>query len=77
MTALRSRLLSTTCLPLILGAGIALGRTGFLQDFGGGSGLEPLQGVAPAATLIGVKVLGATGSGTSSDVIAGIAARMP
>ena len=33
---------------------------------------EPFHGVAPEATLIGIKVLGADGSGSFSDVIAGI-----
>ena len=33
---------------------------------------QTYQGVAPGATLIGVKVLGADGSGYTSDVIAGI-----
>jgi YD repeat-containing protein len=51
---------------------IALGTTGLSIDFGGGSGLEPFQGVAPEATLIGVKVLDANGDGLASDVIAGI-----
>ncbi len=36
------------------------------------TGPESVQGVAPAATLIGVKVLNASGSGTFSNVIAGI-----
>ena len=52
-------------------AGIAVGGDGFQVNFGCG-GPEPLQGVAPEATLIGVKVLDATGSGLGSDVIAGI-----
>ncbi len=43
---------------------------------GGGDGFtfcsEPYQGVAPEATLIGVKVLDAQGFGNDSDVIAGI-----
>ncbi|MCP3980126.1 MAG: S8 family serine peptidase [bacterium] len=53
-------------------SGIVLGRVGFEQDFGGGNGSEPLSGVAPLATLVGVKVLGASGGGRESDVIAGI-----
>ena len=32
----------------------------------------PFQGVAPAATLIGAKILNAAGGGTTSDIIAGI-----
>jgi subtilisin family serine protease len=36
------------------------------------TGPESMQGVAPAATLIGVKVLAANGSGSFSNVIAGI-----
>ncbi|MDH3283820.1 MAG: S8 family serine peptidase [Acidobacteriota bacterium] len=51
-------------------AGIALGRTGFDYDFG--NGLVPVQGVAPGAALIGVKVLDSGGSGNLSDVVAGI-----
>ena len=52
-------------------AGTAVGRTGLTVDFGC-VGAEPFQGLAPLATLIGVKVLGATGSGTISSVVAGI-----
>ncbi|MFQ5717960.1 MAG: S8 family serine peptidase [Acidobacteriota bacterium] len=52
-------------------AGTVLGGTGVTVDFGC-VGPEPFQGIAPAATLIGVKVLGSTGSGMFSDVIAGI-----
>jgi subtilisin family serine protease/uncharacterized membrane protein len=52
-------------------AGIAVGRTGLFQDFGCGSP-DPFQGVAPLATLIGVKVLDSGGTGLSSDVIAGV-----
>lgn len=52
-------------------AGIALGRTGLTVDFGC-DGPEPFQGVAPNATLIGVKVLNYWGGGFDSDVIAGI-----
>ena len=51
-------------------AGIILGSTGLTVDFGGGP--EPFQGVAPQATLIGVKALNAFGTGLASDVIAGI-----
>ena len=53
-------------------AGTALG--GFVNaDFAcAATGPESMQGVAPAATLLGVKVLNATGFGTVSDVIAGI-----
>lgn len=36
------------------------------------TGAESMQGVAPEATLIGVKVLNSAGSGTFSNVIAGI-----
>ncbi|MBI4716866.1 MAG: S8 family serine peptidase [Planctomycetes bacterium] len=35
-------------------------------------GAESMQGVAPAATLIGIKVLNASGSGSASNIIAGI-----
>ncbi|NOX58756.1 MAG: S8 family serine peptidase, partial [Planctomycetes bacterium] len=52
-------------------AGIAVGRTGLSVDFGC-EGSEPLQGVAPNATLIGVKILNSAGGGTDSDIIAGI-----
>jgi subtilisin family serine protease len=51
-------------------AGIALGGTGLSVNFGCGS--QPFQGVAPGATLIGVKVLDGSGSGLASDIIAGI-----
>ncbi len=51
-------------------AGIAVGGTGVTDMRCGVS--TPLQGVAPAATLIGIKVLDAAGSGFNSDVIAGI-----
>ncbi len=53
-------------------AGIVAGGTGLEVNFQGGSGFEPLQGVAPASTLIGVKVLDASGNGLVSDIIAGI-----
>ncbi len=52
-------------------AGIAVGSNSFGVDFGC-VGPEQFQGVAPEATLIGVKVLNAGGVGTLSDVIAGI-----
>jgi probable HAF family extracellular repeat protein len=52
-------------------AGIAVGGTGLFRDFGCGTA-EPVQGIAPLATLIGVKVLGSDGVGFTSDVIAGI-----
>jgi len=58
-------------------AGIAVGRTGLMVNFKNDEGdecdgYEPFQGVAPGATLIGVKVLDAGGGGWFSDVIAGI-----
>ena len=53
-------------------AGIAVGGTGLSVDFDGDGDFEPFQGIAPEATLIGVKVLNASGSGSASDVIAGI-----
>jgi subtilisin family serine protease len=52
-------------------AGIAVGRTGLTVDFGC-VGPEPFQGVAPEATLIGVKVINQFGGGTDADIIAGI-----
>ncbi|MHC5112404.1 MAG: S8 family serine peptidase, partial [Planctomycetota bacterium] len=52
-------------------AGIAVGGTGLSVDFGC-EGSEPFQGVAPAATLIGVKILNQFGGGTTSNIIAGI-----
>jgi len=52
-------------------AGTVLGGTGFSVDFGC-EGVEPFQGVAPAATLIAVKVLDAAGGGLDSDVAAGL-----
>lgn len=52
-------------------SGTVLGRTGLTVDFGC-VGSEPFQGVAPNATLIGVKVLDAGGGGSFSNVIAGI-----
>ena len=51
-------------------AGTALG--GELSVNFGCVGSEPFQGIAPQATLIGIKVLDANGSGSFSDVIAGI-----
>ncbi|MCH8147332.1 MAG: S8 family serine peptidase, partial [Planctomycetes bacterium] len=51
-------------------AGIAVGGTGLSIDLG--CGTVPFQGVAPAATLIGAKILNAAGGGTTSDIIAGI-----
>jgi len=53
-------------------AGIVAGRTGIEVDFLGGAGPEPLQGVAPEATLIAVKIINANGNGNLSDAIAGI-----
>jgi subtilisin family serine protease len=52
-------------------AGIAVGGTGLSVDFGC-DGSEPFQGVAPGATLIGVKILNANGGGSDSNIIAGI-----
>jgi hypothetical protein len=52
-------------------AGIALGGLGLSVDFGC-AGDESFQGVAPNATLIGVKVLDSEGGGNASDIIAGI-----
>ena len=52
-------------------AGIAVGRTGLSVNFDC-DGVESFQGIAPAATLIGVKVLDSDGGGYDSDVIAGI-----
>jgi len=53
-------------------AGTVLG--GFVNaDFAcATTGPESMQGVAPAATLIGVKVLNSGGSGSASNIIAGI-----
>jgi subtilisin family serine protease len=53
-------------------AGIAVGRTGLSVNFGVCDGSEPFQGVAPNATLIGVKILNQNGGGSDSDIIAGI-----
>ena len=52
-------------------SGIAVGRTGLTVDLGC-EGVEPFQGIAPNATLIGAKILNAAGGGTDSDIIAGI-----
>ena len=52
-------------------AGTAVGADTLSVDFGC-VGSEPFQGVAPQATLIGIKVLDANGSGSFSDVIAGL-----
>lgn len=52
-------------------SGIAVGGTGLNVDFGC-VGPQPFQGVAPAATLIGIKVLNSSGGGFDSDIIAGI-----
>ncbi len=52
-------------------SGIAVGGVGLSVDFGC-DGSEPFQGVAPAATLIGVKILNQFGGGYDSDIIAGI-----
>ena len=52
-------------------AGIAVGGMGLEVDFGC-DGTEPFQGIAPKATLIGVKVLDQYGGGYESDIIAGI-----
>jgi subtilisin family serine protease len=53
-------------------SGIALGGTGLSVDFGCGAGSQTFQGVAPGATLVGVKVLNSGGGGYDSDIIAGI-----
>ena len=52
-------------------SGIAAGGTGLSWD-PCATGAMPFQGVAPEATLIGVKVLNASGGGYDSDIIAGI-----
>jgi len=52
-------------------AGIAVGGTGLSVDLGC-DGSEPFQGIAPNATLIGVKILNQFGGGSDSDIIAGI-----
>jgi subtilisin family serine protease len=54
-------------------AGIAVGGTGLSVNFDPAcDGDEPFQGVAPEATLIGVKILNSQGGGSDSDIIAGI-----
>ena len=53
-------------------AGISVGAAGLSIDFGCGAGSQPFQGVAPGATLIGVKILNSGGGGFDSDIIAGI-----
>ncbi|MGD8653295.1 MAG: S8 family serine peptidase, partial [Desulfobacterales bacterium] len=52
-------------------AGIAVGGVGLSWD-PCGTGSMPFQGVAPAATLIGAKILNSLGGGYDSDIIAGI-----
>ncbi len=52
-------------------AGISVGGTGITVNLGC-DGVEPLQGMAPNATLIGAKVLNSAGGGTDSNIIAGI-----
>ncbi len=52
-------------------AGIAVGGTGLTVDLGC-DGVEPFQGTAPNATLIGSKILNSAGGGIDSDIIAGI-----
>ncbi len=52
-------------------SGIAVGGTGLTVDFGC-DGPEAFQGMAPAATLIGAKILNQFGGGFDSDIIAGI-----
>jgi subtilisin family serine protease len=52
-------------------AGIAVGGLGLSWD-PCGTGSMPFQGVAPAATLIGAKILNQFGGGYDSDIIAGI-----
>jgi serine protease AprX len=51
-------------------AGIAVGRTGLVFEHCGDA--LPFQGVAPEATLIGVKILDKHGGGSDSNIIAGI-----
>ncbi len=54
-------------------AGTVLGGANVTADFAcATTGPESMQGVAPGATLIGVKVLSASGSGSASNIIAGI-----
>jgi subtilisin family serine protease len=52
-------------------SGTAVGGDGFTVNFGS-CGVEPFQGVAVDATLIGVKVLNSSGGGSDSNIIAGI-----
>jgi len=52
-------------------AGIAAGGLGITWD-PCGTGAEPVQGVAPLATLISAKVLNSSGGGYDSNIIAGI-----
>ncbi len=53
-------------------SGIAVGGVGLNVDFGCGAGPQAFQGMAPAATLIGAKILNSGGGGFDSDIIAGI-----
>jgi len=53
-------------------AGITVGGTGLTFNPCGEEITPPLQGVAPGATLIGVKILDANGGGNDSDIVAGI-----
>ncbi len=53
-------------------SGIAVGGVGLNVDFGCGAGPQALQGMAPAATLIGAKILNSGGGGFDSNIIAGI-----
>ncbi len=53
-------------------SGIAVGGVGLSVDFGCGAGSQEFQGMAPAATLIGAKILNSVGGGFDSDIIAGI-----
>jgi serine protease AprX len=53
-------------------AGIAVGGTGLTFNPCDEATPPPLQGVAPGATLIGVKILDANGGGNDSDIVAGI-----
>lgn len=54
-------------------SGIAVGGTGLSVTFNAScDGTEPFQGVAPGATLIGVKILNQNGGGSDSDIVAGI-----
>jgi serine protease AprX len=53
-------------------AGIAVGGTGLTFNPCNEATAPPFQGVAPKATLIGVKILDANGGGYDSDIVAGI-----